>query len=146
MLFICLGKNIIMGETQSGKFHALDYIVIAITLLVSVSIGVYFWFTGGKQKIIQVMVIFVLYHFIYPLHIVQRSLCGGSSTLCWDFWGNMHRESPWEVFIMISVAHAVTYNPNWYTVLIFIKFSICVNFDYIFKLYTFCIIQNLQIS
>lgn len=35
-------------------FGVWDYVVIAIVLLISASIGVYYRFTGGKQKTVQV--------------------------------------------------------------------------------------------
>lgn len=31
-------------------FHWLDYVIIAITMIASVGIGIYFRFSGGKQK------------------------------------------------------------------------------------------------
>lgn len=52
-----------MEDTQLGKFRTLDYIVFAITLGISAGIGVYFWFSGGKQKTTQVMII--IYFLMY---------------------------------------------------------------------------------
>ncbi|VEN50358.1 unnamed protein product, partial [Callosobruchus maculatus] len=35
-------------------FGPWDYVILAIVLLISASIGVYYRFTGGKQKTMQV--------------------------------------------------------------------------------------------
>lgn len=42
-----------MAVTQI-TFGVWDYVVIAVVLLISASIGVYYRFTGGKQKTVQV--------------------------------------------------------------------------------------------
>lgn len=63
-----------MDDTQPGKFRTTDYIVFAITLLVSASIGVYFRFTGGKQKTTQVMFIFGFYFSRVYFSVIYRRL------------------------------------------------------------------------
>uniref|UniRef100_A0A1B6DHZ5 Sodium-dependent multivitamin transporter n=1 Tax=Clastoptera arizonana TaxID=38151 RepID=A0A1B6DHZ5_9HEMI len=39
-----------MSGLDPSKFHTADYVVLSITLVVSAGIGIYFRFTGGKQK------------------------------------------------------------------------------------------------
>lgn len=55
VLDIFTSTNIIrkMAVTQV-TFGVWDYVVIAVVLLISASIGVYYRFTGGKQKTVQV--------------------------------------------------------------------------------------------
>ena len=39
-----------MSNDGEGRFGIWDYLVLAVTLCVSSGIGIYFRFTGGKQK------------------------------------------------------------------------------------------------
>lgn len=41
-----------------ATFSAWDYMVLAVTLAVSAGIGVYYRFTGGKQKTTKVIYLF----------------------------------------------------------------------------------------
>jgi hypothetical protein len=43
-----------MAEDETGIFSAWDYVVLAMMLLISAAIGVYYRFTGGRQKTTQV--------------------------------------------------------------------------------------------
>jgi hypothetical protein len=43
-----------MGENDSETFSIWDYVVLVVMLLISASIGVYYRFTGGRQKTTQV--------------------------------------------------------------------------------------------
>jgi hypothetical protein len=50
--FFRLGEG--MAENDTGIFGAWDYVVLAMMLIISASIGVYYRFTGGRQKTTQV--------------------------------------------------------------------------------------------
>lgn len=41
-------------ETVQPRFGAWDYVVLAIVLIISTGIGIYYRFTGGKQKTMKV--------------------------------------------------------------------------------------------
>lgn len=41
--------------TDDSRFKFLDYVVLTVMLLISAGIGIYFRFTGGKQKTTQVL-------------------------------------------------------------------------------------------
>lgn len=43
-----------MATSLQPHFGVWDYVVLVIVLLISSSIGVYYRFTGGKQKTMQV--------------------------------------------------------------------------------------------
>lgn len=43
-----------MAENDTGIFGAWDYVVLAMMLVISAAIGVYYRFTGGRQKTTQV--------------------------------------------------------------------------------------------
>jgi hypothetical protein len=43
-----------MAENDTGTFGAWDYVVLGVMLVISAGIGVYYRFTGGKQKTTQV--------------------------------------------------------------------------------------------
>jgi sodium-coupled monocarboxylate transporter 8/12 len=45
-----------MAENDEGIFDTWDYVVLGVMLVISASIGVYYRFTGGKQKTTQVSV------------------------------------------------------------------------------------------
>jgi sodium-coupled monocarboxylate transporter 8/12 len=45
-----------MAENDTENFEAWDYVVLGVMLIISASIGVYYRFTGGKQKTAQVSV------------------------------------------------------------------------------------------
>lgn len=48
-----VGKEV-MGEDDTGAFSTWDYVVLVAMLLISAGIGVYYRFTGGRQKTTQV--------------------------------------------------------------------------------------------
>jgi hypothetical protein len=43
-----------MGENDTGTFSIWDYVVLVAMLLISAGIGVYYRFTGGRQKTTEV--------------------------------------------------------------------------------------------
>jgi hypothetical protein len=43
-----------MADNDTGIFGAWDYTVLAMMLIISAAIGVYYRFTGGRQKTAQV--------------------------------------------------------------------------------------------
>ena len=43
-----------MAENDTATFDPWDYVVLGVTLVVSAGIGVYYRFTGGRQKTTQV--------------------------------------------------------------------------------------------
>jgi sodium-coupled monocarboxylate transporter 8/12 len=45
-----------MAENDTANFHVWDYVVLGVMLLISASIGVYYRFTGGRQKTTQVSI------------------------------------------------------------------------------------------
>lgn len=53
-------KNILSFVTEMANFVVWDYVVFGLMLLVSAGIGVYYRFTGGKQKTTNVSQFFVL--------------------------------------------------------------------------------------
>jgi heme/copper-type cytochrome/quinol oxidase subunit 2 len=44
----------VMAENYTGIFSAWDYVVLVMMLIISAAIGVYYRFTGGRQKTTQV--------------------------------------------------------------------------------------------
>jgi len=51
-----------MNEREDGnRFHVLDYVVFSATLAISAGIGIYFRFSGGKQRTNKVVKITVFY-------------------------------------------------------------------------------------
>jgi hypothetical protein len=45
-----------MAENDTSTFDAWDYVVLGVMLVVSAGIGVYYRFTGGRQKTTQVSI------------------------------------------------------------------------------------------
>jgi predicted transporter len=45
-----------MAENDKSTFDAWDYVVLGVMLLISAGIGVYYRFTGGRQKTTQVSI------------------------------------------------------------------------------------------
>jgi hypothetical protein len=43
-----------MADNDTAHFDTWDYVVLVLMLLISASIGMYYRFTGGKQKTTQV--------------------------------------------------------------------------------------------
>jgi len=43
-----------MAENDASTFDTWDYVVLGVMLVVSAAIGVYYRFTGGRQKTTQV--------------------------------------------------------------------------------------------
>jgi hypothetical protein len=43
------------------KFRIEDYLVVVLMLLISVAIGIYYRFTGGKQKTVKVCILRSIY-------------------------------------------------------------------------------------
>jgi len=43
-----------MAENDTSTFVTWDYVLLGVTLVVSAAIGVYYRFTGGRQKTTQV--------------------------------------------------------------------------------------------
>jgi hypothetical protein len=46
----------VMAEDNTGIFDTWDYVVLGVMLVISASIGVYYRFTGGRQKTTQVSI------------------------------------------------------------------------------------------
>jgi len=46
-----------MAENETVTFDPWDYVVLGVMLVVSAGIGVYYRFTGGRQKTTQVSII-----------------------------------------------------------------------------------------
>lgn len=55
LIYIIYGRN--FCQTIMGLFTVWDYVVFVTMLLISASIGVYYRFTGGKQKTTNVRLI-----------------------------------------------------------------------------------------
>lgn len=55
IIFLRLGSRVaeVMAENDTGTFGAWDYVVLGVMLVISAGIGVYYRFTGGKQKTTQ---------------------------------------------------------------------------------------------
>lgn len=47
-------------QTEMASFGAWDYVVLVLMLVISASIGIYFRFTGGKQKTNNVSIDYIL--------------------------------------------------------------------------------------
>lgn len=61
--------------TVQPRFGAWDYVVLTIVLLISSAIGVYYRFTGGKQKTMKVhMGICVILLVYYSLSLIACEL------------------------------------------------------------------------
>jgi len=45
-----------MAKNDTATFDPWDYVVLAVMLIISASIGVYYRFTGGRQKTTQVSI------------------------------------------------------------------------------------------
>jgi hypothetical protein len=43
-----------MAENDTATFDSWDYVVLGVMLVISAAIGVYYRFTGGRQKTTQV--------------------------------------------------------------------------------------------
>lgn len=54
-------KTIIMARVVQPIFGAWDYVVLVLVLLISSGIGVYYRFSGGKQKTVKVRIIKIEY-------------------------------------------------------------------------------------
>ena len=52
----CVVSSSVMDDSETGKFGAWDYVVLAAMLVISAGIGVYYRFTGGRQKTTQVII------------------------------------------------------------------------------------------
>jgi hypothetical protein len=53
--FFRVGKDLgLMAENDSGTFSIWDYVVLVSMLIISAAVGVYYRFTGGRQKTTQV--------------------------------------------------------------------------------------------
>lgn len=50
-----------MADRQQPLFGVWDYVVLSLVLLISSLIGIYYRFTGGKQKTVKVTVIVDLF-------------------------------------------------------------------------------------
>lgn len=59
-------------EAVQPRFGAWDYVVLTIVLAISSAIGIYYRFTGGKQKTMKVGS--YLNHFIAHCEIMQNNL------------------------------------------------------------------------
>jgi len=46
----------VMAENDKSTFDTWDYVVLGVMLVVSAGIGVYYRFTGGRQKTTQVSI------------------------------------------------------------------------------------------
>jgi sodium-coupled monocarboxylate transporter 8/12 len=46
-----------MAENDTATFDTWDYVVLAVMLIISAGIGVYYRFTGGRQKTTQVSIV-----------------------------------------------------------------------------------------
>jgi hypothetical protein len=45
-----------MAENDTATFDIWDYVVLAVMLIISAAIGVYYRFTGGRQNTTQVSI------------------------------------------------------------------------------------------
>jgi hypothetical protein len=45
-----------MAENDTSTFDTWDYVVLGVMLVISAAIGVYYRFTGGRQKTTQVSI------------------------------------------------------------------------------------------
>ena len=45
-----------MDDSETGKFSPWDYVVLGLMLVISALIGVYYRFSGGRQKTTQVSI------------------------------------------------------------------------------------------
>jgi len=45
-----------MAEYDTATFDTWDYVVLGLMLLISAAIGIYYRFTGGRQKTTQVSI------------------------------------------------------------------------------------------
>lgn len=52
-----------MASQAGATFGTWDYVVLIAMLLISSGIGLYYRFTGGKQKTLQVCIIIKYYYF-----------------------------------------------------------------------------------
>jgi len=46
----------VMAEYDTATFDTWDYVVLGLMLLISAAIGIYYRFTGGRQKTTQVSI------------------------------------------------------------------------------------------
>ena len=51
-------------EEISGSFGKVDYVIFGIVLAISASIGIYYRFTGGRQKTLKASYKFVFYNYM----------------------------------------------------------------------------------
>lgn len=56
-------------QTEMASFGAWDYVVLVLMLVISASIGIYFRFTGGKQKTNNVSIDYILWNIVIRILI-----------------------------------------------------------------------------